>query len=51
LVVGRANRGRLRKLLSRSLIRDLLRDHGDIDLRIVSLDGSHEDLAEGTTEG
>ena len=51
LVVGRANRGRLRKLLSRSLIADLLRDHGDIDLRIVSLDGSHEDLAEGTTEG
>ena len=51
LVVGRAKRGRLRDLFSGSLIRALMRDHGDIDLRIVSLDGLQNDLVEGATEG
>jgi hypothetical protein len=49
--VERDRRGRLRELFSRSLVRDLLPELGDIDLRVVSLAPGRPLLADGGSEG
>jgi len=51
-VVGEAHEkhGRLRDLFSRSLVRDLVPELGDIDLRVVSLAPRQRELADGESE-
>ena len=52
LVVGveRNKRGGLRQLFSRSLVRELMPELGDIDLRVVSLAPQRRELADGARE-
>jgi two-component system sensor histidine kinase KdpD len=53
LVIGEEHErhGRLRALFSRSLVRELLPELGDIDLRIVSRARGRRELADGGSEG
>ena len=53
LVVGvdQRKRGRLREIFSGSLVRDLMAELGDIDLRVVSLSPERQDLTDGDAEG
>lgn len=43
IVVGHKRRSRLREMLSGSVVNDLMSELGDVDLRVVSLDGSEPD--------
>ena len=55
IVVGHARRSRLRELIAGSLVRELMSELGDVDLRVVSLDGGGREplphLPESETSG
>jgi two-component system, OmpR family, sensor histidine kinase KdpD len=51
IVVGHMRRSRLRELIGGSLVRELMAELGDVDLRVVSLDGARSDLVQPIAEG